>query len=189
MSDLNVKTVSLDKLIPYWRNPRKNDVAVEKVMESIKKYGYQAPILVDKEMVIIAGHTRYQALKQLGHTKVTVVVTDMPAKKAKEYRVIDNKTSEYASWTDDLMLELKEFTDAHTLDVFFPNIKLETNFGDLTAPVTMQDMERAEAKLDNQIPSVANAAADQAKIVVTCPYCTETITLLKREIDLPKNWE
>ena len=75
------KTVSIETLIPYWRNPRKNDIAIEKVKASIQEFGYQNPIIVDKDMTIIAGHTRYRALKELGYTEVPVIklpITRLP---------------------------------------------------------------------------------------------------------------
>jgi len=189
MSNIEPKTVPLDSLIPYWRNPRKNDVSVEKVAASIEKYGYQSPIVVDQEMTIITGHTRYLALKKLGYTEALVLISDLPPKQAKEYRIIDNKTSEYATWTDDLLLELKEFTDKNTLDIFFPNIKLETNFGDFAAPITADHVAKAGNVLDTAIGNISQAKQDEAKIVIPCPYCEETITLLKRDVDNVKNWE
>lgn len=63
---MELVTISLDKIKPYERNPRKNDEAVAAVMESIKQCTYVAPIIVDENNVILAGHTRYKALKKLG---------------------------------------------------------------------------------------------------------------------------
>lgn len=183
MSEINVQTVKLDKIIPYWRNPRKNDVAVEKVTESIRQYGYQSPIVVDKKMVIIAGHTRYAALRALGWDEVDVVVADMPEKKAKEFRIIDNRTSEYATWTPELNLELKEFTDPLILETFFPNINLDTNFGTIAPAVTQDKVDAIADKLQTQFTDDSAAKVNAPKITLLCPHCLESITLSKAELE------
>lgn len=113
----------LDSIRPYWRNPRViTDEAVNAVAKSIEEYGYQQPIVVDTENVIIIGHTRYIALRRLGVEQVPVLVADLPAYKAKELRVVDNRTHEYTSWDfENLLEELKEFDD--TLRVsYFPEV-------------------------------------------------------------------
>lgn len=69
---------------PYEKNPRKNDNAVEAVAESIRQCGYVAPIIVDENMVILAGHTRYRALKSIGETQVQVIVRGGAYRRAKE---------------------------------------------------------------------------------------------------------
>lgn len=96
--------------IPYVRNPRKNDGAVAKVKASIQEFGFQQPIVVDKEGVIIVGHTRHQAALALGLPKVPVVVADnLTSSQAKAYRLADNRTNEEATWADNLLaLELDE---------------------------------------------------------------------------------
>lgn len=68
--NVEVKSMSIDDIKPYENNPRDNDDAVDAVANSIKEFGWQQPIVVDKDMVIIAGHTRYKAAKRLGYTKV-----------------------------------------------------------------------------------------------------------------------
>ena len=103
-----IEKIDINDIQPYWRNPRENREAVAKVKKSIAEYGYNSFITIDKNNVIITGHTRHKALKELGKTKVNVIRLDLNDKKAKEYRIIDNKTSEYANWTDDLLLELRE---------------------------------------------------------------------------------
>lgn len=183
------KTVPLDQIIPYWRNPRDNREAVEKVKTSIQAYGFQAPILVDSEMVIIAGHSRYKALRELGMTEAEVVITDMDKKKAKEYRIIDNRTSEYAKWDENLSLELKEFDDLFLADFFFPNIKLDVEFQDSDFDVTPEAFSEAENKQANVISDLfGQQEQKQPKLNVPCPYCGNTISLLRSEIERLGNW-
>ena len=93
-----VKYRSITDIKPYENNPRKNDAAITPVANSIKEFGWQQPIVIDKKGVIIAGHTRYYAAQQLGLTEVPVVVADLTAKQAKAYRLADNKTGELAQW-------------------------------------------------------------------------------------------
>ena len=189
MSDLVVQKVSIERLIPYWRNPRKNDLAVEKVKASIQEFGYQAPIIVDNNMTIVAGHTRYRALKELGYTEVDVVITDLPAKKAKEFRIIDNRTSEYATWSADLTLELKEFTSPEFLDIFFPDVKLDPDFQQMANPNTQDNIDQIAADLEKQFEKASESRQGEPHISIPCPNCLETITLLKKDLVKSKNWD
>lgn len=183
-----IETVHLDKLIPYWRNPRNNDKAIEKVTESIREYGYQSPIIVDEKHTIIVGHSRYRALKELGYEEIQVVVSDMDAKKAKEYRIIDNRTSEYATWTDELQLELKEFTDTQILDTFFPDIKLDPDFQRLTDHVTQDKIEEQTEQYEDRFTQLDQKRQTEPRLEVPCPNCLETISLTRTEVNRLGNW-
>lgn len=89
----------LDELTPYAKNPRKNDAAVKPVMESIKKFGFKVPIVVDKDGVIVTGHTRYKAAKNLQmETVPCVIADDLSPKEIKAFRLADNKVAEMAGW-------------------------------------------------------------------------------------------
>lgn len=92
---LEVVQMKTDDIIPYDKNPRFNDNAVEAVAASIEEFGFQQPIVVDKDHVVIVGHTRLKAAKLLGRETVPVVVADLPADKANAYRLADNKTGVY----------------------------------------------------------------------------------------------
>ncbi len=102
---MNIVEKRLDELQPYENNPRKNDNAVPYVAESIKRYGFKNPIIIDKDGVIVAGHTRYLASIELGLDKVPCIIADdLTEEQIKEFRLVDNKTSEFAGW-DFTMLE------------------------------------------------------------------------------------
>lgn len=90
---------------PYENNPRDNEEAVEPTAKSIKEFGWQGnPIIVDKDHVIIAGHTRYKAAKKLGMKEVPVVVASkLTPEQVKALRLADNKTGEIAEWDDELL--------------------------------------------------------------------------------------
>ena len=96
---MHLKTLNLRDIHPYERNPRINDKAVEPVMKSIQKDGYRARIIVDKDGVIIAGHTRYEAMKRLGWTEAEVwIADDMTPEQIADYRIRDNLTADFAEW-------------------------------------------------------------------------------------------
>lgn len=101
---MEIKIVSINKIKPYEKNPRKNDDAVDAVANSIKEFGWQQPIVVDSGGVIIAGHTRYKAAKKLKLEEVPIVVTDKLTKEqVNAYRLADNKSGELACWDDNLL--------------------------------------------------------------------------------------
>lgn len=107
---MNVEQWPIDSVIPYARNPRKNENAVFKVAASIKEYGWRQPIVVDAEGVVIAGHTRLLAAKHLKLETVPVhVASDMNPIQAKAYRLADNRVAQEAEWDDELLaLEIEE---------------------------------------------------------------------------------
>lgn len=89
----------LSQIKPYENNPRFNEAAVEDVMESIRQCSYISPIIIDEDGVILAGHTRYEALKKLGYDSCeVVVVSGLTEEQKKKYRLYDNKTGELAKW-------------------------------------------------------------------------------------------
>ena len=90
---MEVKNLKIEQVIPYKGNPRINDDAVDAVAESIKQFGFKQPIVVDRDNVIIAGHTRYKAAKKLSLKEVPcVVATDLTDAQVKAYRLADNKS-------------------------------------------------------------------------------------------------
>lgn len=96
---MELQSVRLSEIHPYENNPRRNGAAVEAVAESIRQCGYVAPIVVDEEGVILAGHTRYMALEHLGHDHAEVLVrAGLSEEQKKKYRLLDNKTGELSGW-------------------------------------------------------------------------------------------
>lgn len=91
--------MGVDELIPYENNPRINDEAVEYVANSIKEFGFKNPIIIDKNNVIVAGHTRLKAAKKLGIEKVpTITADDLTDDQIKAFRIADNKVAEFSKW-------------------------------------------------------------------------------------------
>lgn len=119
-------------LIPYENNPRINDYAVKKVLESIKEYGFTNPILVDAGLIIIAGHTRREAAILAGLEKVPYIIKDdLTPEQVKAYRIADNKLAELSTWDEEALkvelfelqeldypLEVMGFTEMDLKDLF-----------------------------------------------------------------------
>ena len=96
---MDVVNLKIKDLKPYEKNPRKNDGAVEYVANSIKEFGFKVPIVVDKDNVIVAGHTRYKAAKKLGLKEVPAIVADdLTDEQVKAFRLADNKVAEQTEW-------------------------------------------------------------------------------------------
>lgn len=94
----------VNEITPYEKNPRKNEEAVDYVANSIKEFGFKVPIIIDKNNVIVTGHTRLKAAKKLGMQEVPVILADdLTDEQIKAFRLADNKVAEYATWDDDLL--------------------------------------------------------------------------------------
>ncbi len=121
---------------PYPDNPRRNDGAVADVAESIRQCGYCAPIIVDEENVILAGHTRLKALKKLGWEEIPVLVlTGLDEAQKRKYRLLDNKTGEIAEWEKDLLKDELEGLDFEGYDFGFePESELTQYTQKITTP-------------------------------------------------------
>lgn len=154
---MKVKEWPIKNIIPYEKNPRKNDAAVKKVMVSLKEYGWQQPIVVDGDGIIIVGHTRLKAAKKLKYEVCPVLVADdLTPAQIKAYRIMDNKSGEMAEWDMDLLQA--EIEDLMDLDF---DIEL-TGFdpAEFKTPDFQPGSEDDQGKLDELEPKM-----------VTCPHC------------------
>lgn len=128
---IKVVEMEIDKLVPYENNPRNNDVAVEKVAASIQNFGFKNPIIIDKNNVIVAGHTRLKAAELLGLETVPVIMADdLTEEQVKAFRLADNKTGELSGW-DFSMLE-EELDSIRTIDMseFGFDVDVDINLDD-----------------------------------------------------------
>ena len=124
---MEIKMLKLAELVPYEKNPRKNDEAVKYVQASIKEFGFKVPIVIDKDNVIVAGHTRYKAAKKLKMDEVPCIIADdLSEEQIKAFRLADNKVSEQAVWDFDLLSgELDGIVDIDMTDFGFADIVTE----------------------------------------------------------------
>lgn len=115
---MKVENWKIEDVIPYENNPRKNDEAVEYVANSIREFGFQQPIVVDSNGVIIVGHTRLKAAQVLGLKDVPVVVADgLSNNQVEAYRLADNKVSEFSDWNITKLNEELESIDWLDIDM------------------------------------------------------------------------
>lgn len=107
---MKIEQRDINSIRPYDRNPRRNDAAVDAVAESIDRFGFRQPIVIDADGVIVIGHTRWRAAHKLGLAQVPVhVVTDLAPERIRALRIADNKTNDLAEWDTDLLVgELRE---------------------------------------------------------------------------------
>lgn len=131
---MKIEQMSVDELIPYHSNPRFNEQAVDKVAASIKEFGFKVPIVVDKDNVIVAGHTRLRASQLLNLETVPVLrADDLTEEQVQAYRLADNKTAEFAEWDTEL---LEQELDELTLDMEqfgFEDLEIELDPYDIPA--------------------------------------------------------
>ena len=115
---MQIVNLKVEQLIPYINNPRENTNAIDKVASSIKEFGFKVPIVVDKDNVVINGHTRLLASKKLGLEEVPcIVANDLSEAQIKAFRIADNKVSEYSSWNEDLLKIELEFLNELNFDM------------------------------------------------------------------------
>ena len=109
--NMKVELAPIDTIKPYPNNPRKlSETAIEKVAQSIQEFGFRQPIVIDKDRIIVVGHTRYRASKKLGYKKVPITIAEnLTKEQINAYRIADNRTNEEAKWDEELLkMELKE---------------------------------------------------------------------------------
>ena len=127
MNKLEIVYVSVEKIKPYANNPRINKKAVEKVMKSIQAYGFKVPCVLDKNYLLITGHTRWEAAKRLKMKRIPcIIASDLNKAKADAFRIADNKVAEYSTWD---MTKLKEELSKIQLeDIEFDDMGFDNDF-------------------------------------------------------------
>lgn len=149
----------VDELIEYEGNARRNDGGVAKVAESIWEFGFLNPITIDANNIIISGHTRLKAAKQLGLEKVPCIVQELSEEDAKLVRIIDNKSHEYSTWDvgklhqelDSIGMDFKtKFFTPNRDRRFFKENKMLL-FGNNELPISEEEYARLKAVYDDYI--------------------------------------
>lgn len=131
---MEIKYQKINDLIPYINNPRYNDDAVDAVVQSIDKFGFKVPIIVDRNNEIVAGHTRLKAAQKLGLEEVpTIIADDLDENQVRAFRLADNKVSELATWNTELLE--KELLNVDDIDMTL------FGFDELIKDFDLQDIE------------------------------------------------
>lgn len=159
MNELKITYKPVSEIKPYENNPRNNENAVDAVVMSIQKFGFKNPVIIDKNNIIIAGHTRLKAAERLNMQMVpTILADDLTDEQVKAFRLADNKVSEMAEWDFDKLEQELELIDIDMSDFGFNNC-------DICLDVVDDDFLK-----DTEITKSKEAKK------VTCPNCGEEFT-------------
>lgn len=160
---LEIRELDINELVEYENNPRENEEAVEPVAQSIKQFGFKNPIVIDQNNVIITGHTRLKAAKQLGLKQVpTIKAADLTDEQIKAFRLADNKTAELAEWdTTKLANELSVIVDFDMTDFGF----LENEFNEVYADDFGDDFELPDGEQDPNRTMTFTLHKDQKALI------------------------
>ena len=141
MDKLKIEYVDINSIKPYKKNPRKNEEAIPYVMESIKQFGFKNPVILDKDNVIVAGHTRIESAKRLGITEIPCIYADdLTDEQIRAFRLADNKVAEIAEWDIDLL-------DTELDDI------LNIDMSDFGFDLDLEDEEEKEI-IEDEVPEV-----------------------------------
>lgn len=165
MENMDIVFQSIDDLIEYENNPRNNELAIEKVAASIKQFGFKVPIIVDKHNIIVAGHTRLRAAKQLNMESVpTIRAADLTDAQVKAFRIADNRVTEESSWNwDKLRDELNALEEDYDFsDLGFEDYEISDEHVDIDDFFEDTDTKPAEPNEPKE---------------VKCPHCGEHFVL------------
>lgn len=161
---LKIVMISPEKLKPYFRNPRNNDKTVEALVKIIPRVGFNVPIVVDKDMVIIKGHSRWNASRILGLKEVPVIISEASEEQNNKDRILDNAIHELTEWDYD---KLKVELDLTGVDVDQYKLKWISKIID-TTPVPKKDGKKEEKK--------------DIILTIPCPNCAREIQFSKKEL-------
>jgi len=182
---MKVETVPLNTIKMYFRNPRINDDTVKALIKSIERYGFNVPIVIDKNNVIVTGHARYKALTQMGKQTAEVIkATDLTEDQARKFRIEDNTIQEISTWEEDILFEevkdiktwdnLLEMFDGTLDDVLkgLGAVELpDLNVDEIVQPTSYespltQEQQEKKKEIETENDKVS-------KNFVICPYCGE----------------
>lgn len=139
----------LNEIRPYFRNPRSNEKTVEMLVKVIPQVGFNVPILIDKDGVIVKGHARYKAAFKLGMEEVPCVITDADEEQIKLDRITDNRISELSEWLEEGLMH-----EIDTLDIGFDDILKDL---DLRTDVIENEFDNTELEqIDFNEPNVTD---------------------------------
>jgi len=162
---MKVIEMDINSVKPYEKNPRKNDDAVKYVANSIMTFGFKVPIVVDKNNVVVAGHTRLKAAKQLGMETVPVIIADdLTDEQVKAFRIADNKVADQSEWDNDLLgQEIAELLNIDDIDM------TDFGFGEFELTMLTEDFEPEpyDKDLEEQYSQNSNTFLAKKRVIIT----------------------
>lgn len=182
---------------PYDNNPRDNAAAIESVANSIQSFGFLVPIVVDRENVIVAGHTRYEASIRLGLTEVPTVVADhLTQDQINAFRLIDNKVSELARWDMDMLADeitLLQNTGINLIEYGWTEEEIDCLSSVVAedclsaANVTAVENQRHRARVEQRAPNRTRLVIGEFIIFIDSEVYREWASTIRAEHDYDKN--
>ena len=167
---LNIVMLSPEKLKPYFRNPRNNDKTVEALVKIIPRVGFNVPIVVDKNMVIIKGHSRWNASRILGLKEVPCIISEASEEQNNKDRILDNAIHELTEWDyEKLKVELD-----------LTGINLDEYKG--LSPENDQSYRYFMNKVIDLTPVPKKDKKDDVILTIPCPNCKREIQYSKKEL-------
>lgn len=161
---MTIVNFKVSDLIPYENNPRINDNAVDSVANSIEEFGFKVPVIVDKNNVIVAGHTRVKAAKKLGLEEVPCVVADdLTEDQIKAFRLADNKVSELADW------------DFSKLEEELSNVDIDMSQFGFEAEELEKELNDRKEQEEKENPYTDKINIPQYEIKGDCPNTNELV--------------
>ena len=167
---MEVLTKNIDDLIPYFQNPRIiPEEAIRQVASSLEMHGFKQPVVIDKKNVIVVGHTRVLAAKQIGYQEVPCVIYEGNKDKIDAYRIADNKTGEFTSWEESFLDEELNRLIQKGVDVagFYDTEGLAPEFLDINDETLQMEEVGYNAKdLTNLVPLMFYLSQKERKEVM-----------------------
>lgn len=161
--EAEIEMVPVEEIHPFEKNPRENGATVDALAKSIRKYGFNQPIVIDKRGVIVKGHTRYAAAIQLGMEEVPAIRSKMSAKKARADRILDNRVHDLSKWDGEaLSFEMRDVEDGITR--ILSDFGVESYSEQHVPDVEAKDVEKAESEVEelgNRSPDLIRVACAQ----------------------------
>lgn len=175
---MEIKNIKLEDLKPYEKNPRKNDEAVKYVVNSIREFGFKVPIIIDKNNIIVAGHTRYKAAQKLGLKEVPCIIADdLTDEQIKAFRLADNKVAEQANWENGLLMkELDELFGKFDMSDFGFSVQIEN---------LMEDVEEPEQVIASELDEANNYVVLEFKTKTDWEKAKDILELKEVYTDMP----
>lgn len=176
MKNLEIKMVPVDSIIPYEKNARDNQKTVEALKRAIQEFGFNQPIVIDRKGVIVKGHARLEAAKQLGMTEIPCIESKNSAKVDRADRVYDNMIHDLSGWDEaGLGSEIRDIGDL--MNEILGVTTVEYNIQTIEPSVTGEAMERVEAV------RTASVSKEVEYVKAKCPDCGETIYLARNQVE------
>lgn len=172
---INIVMIDTDKIKPYIRNARKNDETVMKLCEIIPKVGFNQPIVIDKNNVIVKGHSRWKAAVKLGMDKVPCIISENDEETNKLDRLADNKIQEFSQWDDEILS-----TELASINI--PDLEIEDFGFELSSLVSTPLFETSQPVFDESIENNYNQFRNDESNYIQPPLQSKQENITEKDI-------